>query len=113
MKEKQEMNKANIDQLDIFEPRSHRRSSDPDTSHAAASDPRLAVSAKTLMGKVLQAYKVNGPMTTFEAADAMGIDHQRVWKRCSDLLNKRLLRDTGDRRLSPSNRYVMVLEVAP
>ena len=95
---------------DLFEfSKSHARNSDPDTSRQAASDPRLAFGAATLMARIMDAYFRHGDMTTFEAADRMGIDHQKVWKRCSDLLNKGLLFDSGRRRKSPSNRDVMVL----
>lgn len=89
----------------------HARSTDPETSHAAA---KPTYRTFTLMGNLYSVYKdayQNGMgLTASEAAVAAGYtDADGAWKRVSDLLKMGLLEDTGITRPGPHHRKQRVL----
>lgn len=93
------------------------RTSDPDTSHAAARalDPVRRVSILT---RILDALSVR-PMTQFEVARATGLRPEQVHKRLSDLSRSDvangvwpMIRDTGTRRVGDCGRLCIVWELA-
>lgn len=79
------------------------RTSDPETSHAGASDVRLrAGSQKALLLVVFQAHP-NG-LTADEAGRLSGLEHTGYWKRVSDLLRAGLLVEALDSSGYPATR---------
>jgi hypothetical protein len=91
------------------EPRKLARSSDPDTSHAAAR--MLSGKAGTMRFRLLWVFKFNEYTaeeaafhTDFTAADG-------AWKRVSDLLNDGLIEPTGETRPGTSGRQQRVLRI--
>ncbi len=68
---------------DFFEPLSHARCSDPDTSHIAATKARTFIKGHAAL--VLEALRTYGPMTVDEIAVGTGLQSQQVNKRTADL----------------------------
>lgn len=93
--------------LDEIPPWEHTRTTDPDTSHAAAV--RLST-AKSQMRRLLPAY-LYGDCTCEESAAFAGYEHERATKRVSDLLRLGLIEDTGYRRAGTSGRAQMVCRI--
>jgi hypothetical protein len=84
------------------------RTSDPDTSHAAAGT--LGSHAETMRVRLLEAIQA-GAKTAEEAADACGYTaNNGAWKRVSDLKTAGRVRDTGIRRPGRSGRAQVVWE---
>lgn len=80
------------------------RSSDPDTSHAAAH----AVHTEAMTAAVLAVVERRGPSTVDEVATELGIDRERLSKRMSDLKNLGQVVDTGSRRVGRAGRWQIV-----
>jgi predicted ArsR family transcriptional regulator len=93
--------------FDDFDPKSHARRGDPDTSHAAARTLRV----KTLMRELLLLFGTYDGLTNQEAADLLGMEFHRVSKRLSDLDNLGFIEDTGRRRAGRSGRAQMVRQI--
>lgn len=73
------------------------RKSDPDTSHAAASNPKYLVRAGTQRYKLLLTY-TQGSHTADEAQELSGVDVRSCyWKRLSELREDGYLRRIGER----------------
>ena len=87
------------------------RSTDPDTSHAAAAAVAASPARQSLCRKILTELRDNGPGASFQIAERLEMRHDRVWKRCSDLRRAKRIRDSGDRVISPDERDVIVWEV--
>lgn len=106
---------ARANALPSFEPRTHVRSSDPDTSKAAAAS---VVDATEVQRRVLALFDARGGMTDEELLAA----YQEVYprggqsaeslasprKRRSDLATAGFLVDSGERRLLRSGRKGIV-----
>lgn len=101
-----------IDQLPSPEPRELARTTDPDTSHAAAAS-LDAGRAGTMRRKLLDAYgERHEALTAEEAAERAGYTKaDGAWKRVSDLIRSGLVRDTGERRPGTSGRDQRVLRI--
>jgi hypothetical protein len=79
---------------DLFgdEPAAYARSSDPDTSHAAARSMESKISAlESLVARTVIASGDRG-MITQEVCDQLGLEHQTVSPRMRPLINKQFIR---------------------
>ena len=97
-------------QLELFDllPKTHARSGDPATSHAAA---RQLSDKTTMMRRLLVAFGSRA-MTAEEAADACSFTAEEgAWKRVSDLANLGLIEDTGQTRQSRAGRAQVVRRI--
>lgn len=92
-----------------YEPRTHARATDPDTSAAAARD--VKVRAGTQMARLLAAYATRDALTDHEAALAADLAHTGYWKRCADLRDAGLIEDTGDRVMGHQGSHVMTCRI--
>jgi len=90
-----------------FDPRKNARTTDPDTSKAAAY--RLRANAQRW--QLLRAFHMCGPMTMDEAAAYTGLPRWGVGKRVSELRGYELLDDTGQRRPGASGRAQIVSRI--
>lgn len=93
---------------DGLDPRKHARTTDPDTSQAAA---RRLSDARTQMRRLLAAYLYAGASTCEESAAYAGYQHERATKRVSDLLRDGFIEDTGERRRGTSGRLQMICRI--
>jgi hypothetical protein len=82
-----------------------------DTSRDAAA----SVNADELRARVLEALRVNGPMTPDETATYLGVDRLSIRPRFTELspLHLGRIMDTGERRPNLSNRPAIVWALAP
>lgn len=83
------MNQLSID----FTARTHARSSDPATSHAAAA--RITEFASGHCGKILAALKAHGPQSPQQLADLVGLNQFQVCRRLPELQKSGLAAPTG------------------
>lgn len=79
---------------DLFDDAARARSSDPETSHEAAEDLKIA----TLMGRVYHCLAINStPMTQWEVTWALGETKQNISPRFVQLEEKMLIKRVGKR----------------
>lgn len=98
------------EQESLFDPVSHARSGDPDTSKDAA---KRKSDIKAMRNRLLSQFVYGAWLTAEEASDAAGYTPaDGAWKRVSDLLGDGLLVDTGERRKGRSGRAQRVLRLA-
>jgi len=91
-----------------LDPHTHARTTDPDTSSAAA---RRLSDKRTMMRRLLRAFEA-GDSTAEEVAARCGYTAaDGAWKRVSDLRNAGWVEDTGHRRPGSSGRQQMVLAI--
>lgn len=93
-----------------FDARTHCRSLDPSTSHAAAQD--LAQFARGHCKTILAALEQHGPMTVDEIAKVTRLNSQQINKRLPDLQRRKWARPTGQTRKSDAGRDERVWERA-
>lgn len=101
-------------QLDIFsQPPSFSppvaRSSDPETSHAAARDATMSASAGRLLA--LRTLSERGPRTDFELAEITGWQQTSIGKRRGECAAAGLVEKTEQRRPSPSGSSAIVWKI--
>lgn len=84
-----------------------------DTSIEAAD--RIAPHCGRLQRLVLGAFEEAGEngLTAFELADHLELDRYSVQPRCTELKVKKLIHDSGERRLAPSGCKARVWRVGP
>lgn len=102
-----------VEQLDLlaFDPRSHARTSDPSTSHAAAAE---LTTADDHRSRLLAAFRGQpAGLTADEAASIAGLLAVGYWKRVSDLKRDGLVVDSGRTRPGRSGRAQRVLIPTP
>jgi hypothetical protein len=94
-----------------YEPRTHARATDPDTSVAGARD--VKVRAGTQMARLLAAYADFGTdgCTDHQASLRAGLSHTGYWKRCADLRDAGLIEDTGARVMGHQGSHVMTCRI--
>jgi predicted ArsR family transcriptional regulator len=91
--------------------RTHARTDNIDTSHAAAARTESMASKQTAMiHKALDRY---GPQTSDEIANRVDLLPHQVIKRVSDLRNSGTVIDSGERRPTRTGRLAAVWRVAP
>ena len=73
----------------------HYRSTDPETSRAAAE----SLDLPSLEGVALAAIIKEGPMTTFEIAAVSGLERDSISPRMKNLVARGLVRDSGEKRI--------------
>jgi hypothetical protein len=91
--------------MTALDPRTHARTTDPDTSHEAAAKltPR-----STMMARLLSAF-LDCDRNADEATEAAGYSPaDGAWKRISDLAAVGWIADTGERREGRSGRRQIV-----
>lgn len=94
--------------LDGFNPRAHARTTDPDTSAAAALS--VQDSSVILKARIYHVFTQNPEgLTAEEAAEKLGLPYAQVWKRVSDLKNEGRIEDAGKTRPNTSGRQAVVL----
>ena len=74
------------------------RSTDASTSHAAAEAMAGSETQRGLKALVLKALSERDGMTSGEISDAVGEEHQRIWRRVSDAKNEGLIVAKGERQ---------------
>lgn len=80
-----------------------------DTSKAAAHD--MEPRAGTIAAKVLDALRTS-PMASFELAEAADVSYRSTQPRTSELRAKKLIRDSGMRKVDPeTGKQAIVWEV--
>ena len=87
----------------------HARTTDPDTSHAAAE----AVAGRhqqSIAERIRECLIEFGPQTTHEIAAQLGLTYQATSRRVSDLAHATEIGDSGRRRLAATGRYCIVWE---
>lgn len=90
----------------------HARTTDPDTSQAAAHE--IGDSRQTMIRHLLRAYSIRPStgLTAEEAADWCRYTAESgAWKRVSDLAQLGWIEDTGSRRTARSGRGQMVRRI--
>lgn len=93
--------------MTALDPRTHARTTDPDTSHEAAA--RLGP-AGTMMAALLGAF-LDADLTCEQAALSCGYEPERASKRVSDLANVEWITDTGERRVGRTGRRQIVWHI--
>jgi len=90
--------------------RAHARNSDPITSLEAADSVRDITGAQQ---KVLEAFQRHGPMTDEQLiALGLGLSPSGTRSRRAELVDRRLLRDSGVTTLTASKRKTIIWELA-
>lgn len=79
------------------DPKKLARTTDAITSHLAARDIVLSGTMTSLKEKVIYALTQNDGQTSGEIADFLGLAHERIWRRVSDLKNEGRIRPDGTR----------------
>lgn len=92
------------------------REDDPETSHAAAH----SVDPTPLQAIIYKILLRIGPATTHEIADSCNIGYQTITPRMKQMVEKKLVYDTGKRRADPggpnrkpTNRKSIVWDLRP
>jgi predicted ArsR family transcriptional regulator len=85
-----------------FEPRTHARATDPETSHAAATS--VAEFAGSHCDRIIACLKLYGPLTKDEIATRTGLTSVQVDRRLPDLERQGLAEPTGGTRPSHAGR---------
>ena len=88
----------------------HARRTDPRTSKAAARN--MQRHSKALLALLFGELKRHGPMTQTELALRTRLRPDQVWRRLSDLKNKKMIVDSGETRPGDSGRPQIVWKVA-
>ena len=81
----------------LGDPKVLARATDAATSHMAAQSIISSGRQNTLKAKVLKALLKNDGMTSGEIADSLGLAHEQIWRRVSDLKNDGVIRPDGMR----------------
>ena len=93
-----------------FEPKEHRRNSDPQTSNLAAHQaPSLAKQHALIVLGVLK--KNPSGLTSEEISEKCRLRFDQVWRRTSDLERQNLITKTDTARKNSSGRYAVVWRV--
>ena len=74
------------------------RTTDASTSHAAAEAMAGSETQRGLKALIVRALMDHDGMTSGEIADAAGEEHQRIWRRVSDLKNEGAIVAKGERQ---------------
>jgi predicted HTH transcriptional regulator len=82
----------------------------PETSHEAAES--VAPVASRLAKRVYEHIKDRGGLTCFEVEEITELSHQTASARITELRQKGLIKDSGQRRLTGSGRKAVVWVVA-
>jgi predicted ArsR family transcriptional regulator len=91
--------------------REHARSTDIDTSHVSAE--RAESMAARHKAAIYAVLKTDGPQTSDEIAQKVGLLPHQVIKRVSDLRNEHAVIDSGERRQTRTGRPAAVWKLAP
>ncbi len=73
------------------------RSADPETSKAAGSLMQGSLRQSSLKAQIMRALGERDGQTSGEIADALGLSHDKVWRRVSDLKNDGKIAPDGSR----------------
>lgn len=93
----------NPNQGSLFDPHSHARTGDADTSHEAAAS--MEPHAGSLQDRCYDALqRLGGWGTQTEVAGVLGLERGQVHKRLSDLKNAGRIFDSGERRKGATGR---------
>ena len=96
-------------ELPFWEPRKHRRNTDPVTSAAAASQAKNMAAQHM---KIIEACLcIHGPLTADEISMWTILDPVQVNRRTSDLIRAKIIVDTGKQRRARSGRYMRVVGI--
>ena len=101
-------------EMPLFDTKATARNTDPDTSHLAAAsftEERLT----DIQRDVLAFFRTHGRATDEEIEDALKGKHpafSTLRKRRTDLVQRGLLRDTGERKVNRNNRKMIVWGLA-
>lgn len=87
------------------------RTTDPQTSRAAAHSPKLHVRWGTYTSRLLAQYYSRGKLTDEQAGRLALLEHAGYWKRCADLRRLKLIRDTGETRVGDTGQSQMLCEI--
>lgn len=91
--------------------RAHARNSDPITSLEAADSVFDITGAQT---KVLEAFRRHGPMTDEQLfALGLGLSPSGTRSRRSELVDRRLVEDSGMKTVTASGRRTIIWQVKP
>lgn len=85
------------------------RTTDPETSHAAAASLHLPAIEQA----IVKCIEEQGPSTTHEITNATGIPLVTISPRLRPLTRKGLTQDSGVRRAGESKRVSIVWELTP
>lgn len=85
-----------------FDPHTHARATDPETSHGAAQ--RVAEFAGTHCERIIKCLPMYGPQTNDEIATRTGLTPVQVDRRLPDLEDRGEAEPTGETRLSRAGR---------
>jgi len=94
-----------------YEPLGHVRTSDPDTSHEAASINELGKKTQCRMIYGIINARILGA-TCAEIVTATGWEHQSVSRRITDICQQGFVRDSGTRRPNPRSGRRQIVWVA-
>lgn len=94
----------------LFDPEKSYRTTDPDTSKAAAY--QATAFANSQAGKILHCFKGGSELTQSEVAHYVDLHRHQVNKRLADLHRKGLIELTGDQRLGSAGRNERVWRLA-
>lgn len=87
------------------------RTTDPQTSRAAAYNPKLHVRWGTYTSRLLAQYFDHAKLTDEQAGRLAHLEHAGYWKRCADLRRLQLIRDTGETRVGDTGQSQMLCEI--
>ena len=98
------------EQYDLFDPHIGARTSDPDTSHAAAAAHAMVRRADRRIVLLTHAARLDG-LTDFELAAIMDRQQTSVGKRRGELRDLGLIADSSTRRPAPSGSAAIVWRI--
>ena len=100
------MNQKQFAFRDIDWPEPRARHNAPETSHEAAES--IAPAASRLAKWVLENIEYSVGLTCFEVEEITDLSHQTASARITELRQKGLIKDSGQRRLTSSGRKAVV-----
>lgn len=97
--------------MNWYGPRAHARNDDPITSVEAADSVHDITGAQQ---KVLEAFRRHGPMTDEQLfALGLGLSPSGTRSRRAELVDRRLLEDSGVKSITKSGRRTIIWQVKP
>ena len=97
--------------LDLF---SWARKTDPITSKAVGESPKVQVRWGSQRAIILKQYAIHEELTDEEAGEYSGLRDNRsccYWKRCSELRQMGLIKDTEKTKISEAGQRVQVCRI--
>ncbi len=93
---------------DDFDDGAHARGNDPETSHEAAA----SIAVSPLRKVILSALRKSGGATTLELVALTGVPHVTISPQLRPMARRKMVIDTGEKRVGETGRRSIVWKVA-